>query len=106
MRKIFLTSLCVLAAGAAAWVGSNGPGDKAQAKHWEQVAPGIMRTVEQPYGYALLDGDRAVLIDAPQGAQGVDQLGVKKIESVLLTRHDHDACARVAELLGKKVPVR
>jgi glyoxylase-like metal-dependent hydrolase (beta-lactamase superfamily II) len=106
MRKTCMAGLCVLAAAAAAWFGTSGRGGKVQEKHWEQVAPGIMRTVQQPYGYALLNGDRAVLIDAPQGAQGLDQFGVKKIEFALLTRHDRDVCTRVAELLGKKIPVR
>src|SRR5205085_11922194 len=50
-------------------------------------------------GYELVDGGRALLIDAPIAADGLAALGVRKVDSVLLTHYHRDVCAAVGTLL-------
>jgi glyoxylase-like metal-dependent hydrolase (beta-lactamase superfamily II) len=59
-----------------------------------------------PAGYALVEGDAALLIDASAGPAGLGAKGVKKIEAILLTHHHRDSCAAVAKYLSEGVPVR
>ena len=39
---------------------------------WTQVAPGVLRSPGAVSGYALVDGERALLIDAPVPAAGLE----------------------------------
>jgi len=75
---------------------------------WTEVVPGVRRSAGIPAAYALVDGEAALLIDAPHGAnlQSLKQRGVRQIELVLLTHHHRDTCAQAERLLMENVPVR
>ena len=73
---------------------------------WEKVSEGIYRTKSTPHGYALIDRDKALLIDASVAWEIVEELGVKKIDIVLLTHHHRDAVPFAAEYRKKGVSVR
>src|SRR5262249_14942900 len=80
MNKRALAAVgCVAVLGAAAWIGGAGPGARQPAGAWAEVAPGVFRSPGLPAGYALVDGDAALLIDAPAGAEGLKARGVKKV---------------------------
>jgi glyoxylase-like metal-dependent hydrolase (beta-lactamase superfamily II) len=97
--------LSLVAVGGAAWFGT-GSGGRPAPDAWTEVAPGVLRSPGLPAGYALRDGDAALLIDAPRGAQGLKAHGVKKVELALLTHHHRDGCAAAAEFLAAGVAVR
>jgi glyoxylase-like metal-dependent hydrolase (beta-lactamase superfamily II) len=102
-----LTALgCLAIVAVVAWLGTTGYGGKKNASTWIEVAPGILRTSGYPAGYALLDGENALLIDAPQTAAGLDAHGIKKIDGVLLTHYHRGSCAAVGTFLKEGVPVR
>ena len=74
-----------------------------ELKHWTKLGTGVYRTNENPYTYALVSGDGALLIDATVPPDVVAELGAKRVEAVLLTHHhrDHAGAAGVlAERLG------
>jgi glyoxylase-like metal-dependent hydrolase (beta-lactamase superfamily II) len=96
--------LCLAVAATAAWLSGSGDGKKPAA--WQQVAPGVWRSSGLPAGYALVDGDSALLIDAPTAGETLQAHGVKKIDLVLLTHHHRDSCAAAGTLLTAKVKVR
>lgn len=106
MKRTLAAIGCVVLMIGAAWVGSAGLGDKKTASDWTVVAPGIARSPGRPAGYALLDGEHALLIDAPHGHAGLERRGIKTVDLVLLTHYHHDACAAAAKLLGEKIKVR
>ncbi len=108
MRTRGLAALVSLAVvGAAAWIGGAGSGTRQKtADSWVEVAPGVLRSPGLPAGYALVDGDAALLIDAPHDADGLKARGVKKIDTVLLTHHHRDTCAAAGRLLAAGVKVR
>ncbi len=91
---------------AAAWLGHRGLGGKRGDDPWTQVVPGVLRSAGLPAGYALVDGNAALLIDAPRDGQGLDARGVKKIDGVLLTHYHRGSCGAVAQFLKDGVPVR
>jgi glyoxylase-like metal-dependent hydrolase (beta-lactamase superfamily II) len=107
MSRRWLPALVSLAAVAtAAWVGKAGSGGKPETDSWVVAAPGVLRTPHGPAGYALVEGDRALLIDAPSPASGLGAHGVKAVDAVLLTHHHRDACAAAPDFLARSVPVR
>lgn len=73
---------------------------------WTVVAPGVLRSPGLPAGYALIDGDRALLIDAPAPPDGLARHGVRTVEGVLLTHHHRDGLAALPAYLAKSVRVR
>ncbi len=95
---------CLIAVALVAWLA--GTGEDKQSGGWTEVAPGILRSPGLPAGYALIDGDTALLIDAPLPADGLKKHGIQKIDAVLLTHHHRDVCAALAKYLADKVPVR
>jgi glyoxylase-like metal-dependent hydrolase (beta-lactamase superfamily II) len=97
--------LCQIVVAAAAWIGAAGFGVKQTAATWVEVVPGVLRTAVLPSGYALVDGDAALLIGAPHEADGLKAHGVKKVETVLLTHHHRDVCAAAGTFLAQRVPV-
>src|SRR5687768_13016685 len=101
----FIPLLCLLLVGAAGWLGTAGPGAR-PPNAWVEVSPGLWRTPQPPFGYALVEGDAALLIDAPHPADGLRPAGVRKVEQVLLTHHHRDACAQAAALVVQGIPVR
>jgi glyoxylase-like metal-dependent hydrolase (beta-lactamase superfamily II) len=100
------TVLCVGLLAAAVWLAGRGGADGKPADPWTEIAPGVLRSPGWPAGYALLTGDRALLIDAPCPPDGLKARGVKKVETVLLTHHHRDGVASVAAYLADRVPVR
>src|SRR5262252_8077251 len=106
MRRSMSAVLCVALLVAAAWLAGRGYGDRDPTGGWTEVAPGVLRSPGLPAGYALVAGDRALLIDAPQPADGLRERGIKKIDSVLLTHHHRDSCATAGTFLAARVPVR
>jgi glyoxylase-like metal-dependent hydrolase (beta-lactamase superfamily II) len=96
--------LCLSIAATAAWLGGSGDGKKPAA--WQEVVPGVWRSSGLPAGYALVDGDAALLIDAPTDAAALKAHGVKKIDLVLLTHHHRDSCAAAGLLLTAGVKVQ
>jgi glyoxylase-like metal-dependent hydrolase (beta-lactamase superfamily II) len=105
MRHRWLVGLmCLALVGGAAWLSRRG--EQPVAPGWVEVAPGMLRSAQLPAGYALVDGDRALLIDAPRGPEGLAAHGVKQVEGVLLTHHHRDTCAAAERFLADGVPVR
>jgi glyoxylase-like metal-dependent hydrolase (beta-lactamase superfamily II) len=98
--------LCLAALAAAAWVGTRGAADRARAAGWTEVTPGVFRSPGSPAGYALVAGERALLIDAPVEAHEAKPPGVKRVDAVLLTHHHRDTAAAAGRFLADKVPVR
>ena len=92
MRRIFSVVLCVGILGLVAWLGRAGQG-KAKPD-WTEVAPGVWRAPGPVGGYALVAGDKALLIDAPVHPGDLK----KKIEGVLLTHYHRSACGGLGEL--------
>jgi glyoxylase-like metal-dependent hydrolase (beta-lactamase superfamily II) len=104
MRSRVLSACCVAVLAAVAWFST--AGSKADAlKSWEQVGDGIYRTKAAPHTYALVAGDKAVLIDAAASPEAVAELGAKSVE-VVLTHHHRDSVAFLAEYREKRWPVR
>jgi glyoxylase-like metal-dependent hydrolase (beta-lactamase superfamily II) len=103
--RILSAVLSVAVVTAAAWVAGRG-GDDRRAGGWTEVAPGVLRSPGLPAGYALVSGERALLIDAPHGPDGLAAHGVKAVDGVLLTHHHRDTAAAAGAFLGQRVPVR
>src|SRR5579859_278025 len=98
--------LCVLVLSVAVWLAGRGDAEAKQASAWTEVVPGVYRSPGLPAGYALVSGDRALLIDAPCAPAGLKARGVRKIEAVLLTHHHRDGLAAVEGYLKDRVSVR
>ena len=104
----FLTALT--SAGllcAVAWLGRSA-GETIADKSWSEIAPGVLRSAGMPCGYAILDGDSALVIGAPRGVDpgGLAAHGVKSVELGLLTHHHRDSVAAVPKLLATGAKVR
>src|SRR5262245_21510669 len=104
--RILRAVVCVAAAGAAGWVGRAALEEQQPGKAWVQLASGAFRAPGSPAGYALVDGDTALLIDAPLAADTLRGHGVRRIDGVLLTHHHRDTCAAAGEFLKAAVPVK
>jgi glyoxylase-like metal-dependent hydrolase (beta-lactamase superfamily II) len=87
-----------------AWFTAADP--KADLKHWTKVGEGVYRTTEGPYSYAIVNGDRAIVIDASIAPDALTELGVKNVEAVLLTHHHRDTAAFTRDYRAKKISVR
>jgi glyoxylase-like metal-dependent hydrolase (beta-lactamase superfamily II) len=98
--------LCLFAFAVAVWAGGAGSGDQGRTEAWREVHPGVWCTPRLPAGYALVDGDTALLLDAPRDAEGLKAAGVRRVDAVLLTHHHRDTCAAAATFLAAGVPVR
>src|SRR5262245_58171649 len=105
VRKRLVPVLCLAVVAGAAWLANRSSGEKEKAG-WTEVTPGVLRSPGSPAGYALVSGNRALLIDAPRPADDLKAQGVKKIDGVLLTHHHRDSCAAAEKLLSQGVPVR
>jgi glyoxylase-like metal-dependent hydrolase (beta-lactamase superfamily II) len=97
---------CLAVAAAAVWLSGAGQRNKPATAAWVEVVPGVLRTSTLPAGYALVDGESALLIDAPRDADSLKAQGVKKVDTVLLTHHHRDTCAAAGRFLANGVPVR
>ncbi|HEX3152715.1 MAG TPA: MBL fold metallo-hydrolase, partial [Gemmataceae bacterium] len=96
---------CAIALGLVAWL-SNADTKPSASEAWAEVAPGVLRTTQQPFGYALVDDGHALLIDCPIPGDGLKAKGVTSIDRVLLTHHHRDSIAAVKWYLDQKVPVQ
>jgi len=104
-RRHLLAAACAATLVLAAWL-TNAESDKPTPVGWSEVAPGVLRTTEPPYGYALLQDGHAMLIDCPVPGDGLRLKGVKAYDGVLLTHHHRDSVAGVGWYLDLKMPVR
>src|SRR6266542_4109212 len=105
LRKRLVPVLCLVVVAGAAWLANRSPGAKDRPA-WAEVAPGVLRSPGSPAGYALVSGDRALLIDAPCAADDLKAQGIKKIDGVLLTHHHRDSCAAAGKFLADRISVR
>jgi glyoxylase-like metal-dependent hydrolase (beta-lactamase superfamily II) len=101
-----LVVCCFALLGGAAWLSLRPAASQPQASAWTEVAPGVWRSPGPPYGYALVRGERVLLIDAPDAGDGLRQAGVKHFDGVLLTHHHRDTAAFAGRFVADKVPVR
>jgi glyoxylase-like metal-dependent hydrolase (beta-lactamase superfamily II) len=97
--------LCLGLVALAAWVAGRGDGGR-KPGGWAEVAPGVLRSPGLPAGYALVSGEKALLIDAPCPPDGLKAHGVKKVDAVLLTHHHRDTASWAARHLAGGVRVR
>ncbi len=103
-RRRLIVLVCLSALTAAAWFGA--ANYHSSSESWARIVPGVLKCPGYPAGYALVDGDAALLIDAPHRVDGLKQHGIKKIEQVLLTHHHRDTCAQATFFVAQGVPVR
>jgi glyoxylase-like metal-dependent hydrolase (beta-lactamase superfamily II) len=104
-RRLLLAAGCVATLVVAAWL-TNAESTKATPVGWGEVAPGVLRTTEPPYGYAVVQDGHAMLIDCPVPGDGLRLKGVTAFDGALLTHHHRDSVAAVGWYLDKKIPVR
>ncbi|HEV3439402.1 MAG TPA: MBL fold metallo-hydrolase, partial [Gemmata sp.] len=103
--RSLLAIACVSVVAIFAWFTTADPKIVA-LKNWEKIAEGIYCTKSSPHEYAIIDRDKALLIDASVAPDVVDELGVKTVEAVLLTHHHRDTVAHAAEYHKKGISVR
>jgi glyoxylase-like metal-dependent hydrolase (beta-lactamase superfamily II) len=97
-KRILPAILCVALLGTAVWYGgAQNPAKPPPA--WTPVVPGVLRSSGGVAGYALVEGERALLIDAPSPMDELAAHGVRNVETVLLTHYHRDSCAAVGALL-------
>ncbi len=95
-RRIVLLSICVGVLALVGWLGRAGQ-DKTKSA-WTEIAPGVLRAPGPVAGYALLAGDKALLIDAPGHTGELAAHGVRRIDGVLLTHYHRAVCAGLGEI--------
>jgi glyoxylase-like metal-dependent hydrolase (beta-lactamase superfamily II) len=103
--RLALALLSAAAVATAAWFAA-GDTKPAGPPSWEQLEPGVFRTKASPHSYALVLGDKALLIDAAASPEAVAELGAKSVEVVLLTHHHRDTAAFASDYRKKGVAVR
>jgi glyoxylase-like metal-dependent hydrolase (beta-lactamase superfamily II) len=105
-RTRFILALgCFFTVALAAWL-SHAQTPKVESTQWEKLTPALWRSTSQPYGYALVADDKALLIDCPVPPDGLKAQGIKTIDGVLLTHHHRDSIAAIQSYLDAKIPVR
>ncbi len=104
MRRFLSLAAAALFVLAAMYAG-RAQNVRSETAAWVQAAPGVWRSPGSVAGYALIDGDRALLVDMPVATEGLAALGVRKVTGVLLTHYHRDVCAALATL-ARGTPVR
>lgn len=100
--RIVLIAVSIGVLALIGWLGRAGQ-DKAKSR-WTEIAPGVLRSPGPIAGYALLAGDKALLIDAPRHSGDLASHGVRSIDRVLLTHYQRGVCAAVSDLpTGAKI---
>ena len=101
-RRVVGVILCVIVLGGAAWLAGRGGADGKVTAAWSEVVPGVLRSPGLPAGYALIDGDRALLVDAPSPVDGLRTKGVRKVEIGGKTKIGNGFCAALGrEMFGE-----
>ncbi len=96
MRRVVLSMLtCVTVLALAVWLGR---ANQLAGDDWTLVAPGVLRSPGPVAGYAILAGNKALLIDASVQTSGLARHGVKQIDRVLLTHYHRSVCSALGEL--------
>ncbi len=99
-----LAFACGVTVALVAWFSAAQP--KGDLKHWDTIGEGVYRSKNGPHSYALISGDRVLLIDATVPPAAVAELGAKSVDAVLLTHHHRDTATFAHEYRAKNVPVR
>ena len=104
MRKLSVGLSCIALLLVIVWLARGAP----QENRWREVAPGVWRSAGLPCGYALIDGDAALLIGAAREMdwRGLKSLNVRRIERCLLTHHHRDTSALARELIADGIAVQ
>ena len=104
MRKLSVGLSCVALLLVIVWLARGAP----QENRWREVAPGVWRSAGLPCGYALIDGDSALLIGAAREMdwRGLKSLNVRRVERCLLTHHHRDTSALARELIADGIAVQ
>jgi glyoxylase-like metal-dependent hydrolase (beta-lactamase superfamily II) len=98
-RRVICMFLCISLLAAAAWL-SRAEQEKTDPG-WIEVTAGVLRSTGPVAGYALLSGDKALLIDLPGRTSDLAKHGVKQIERVLLTSYHRSVCGGVIDLADR-----
>lgn len=96
MAARWLRGLAYLALLAGiAWLSRGSSAQAVDDAAWREIRPGLWQSAGFPCSYALAEGEAALVIDAPLGAdlESLKKRGIAKIEMVLLTHHHRDSCA-------------
>jgi glyoxylase-like metal-dependent hydrolase (beta-lactamase superfamily II) len=92
----------------ALWLGAAAAPLKPEG--FDEVVPGVYRLAGSPTAYVLIEGESAIVIDAParlaDARAPLARCGVKTIDFVLLTHHHRDTCEAATAFLKAGVPVR
>ncbi|HZZ81130.1 MAG TPA: MBL fold metallo-hydrolase [Gemmataceae bacterium] len=94
-RRLTLLAICVSVLAMAAWLGRAGQDKKSD---WIEVAPGVLRSPGLVAGYALIAGDKALLIDVPSHWGDLAGHGVRRVEGALLTHYHRSVSSGLADL--------
>src|SRR5205814_2345067 len=95
-RRFFAIVLCIGLLVLAGWLGRANQ-DKKKGT-WAEVAPGVLRLTGPIAGYALVGGEKALLIDAPHGAGDLTKHGIRQIDGVLLTHYHRSVTSGLYDL--------
>jgi glyoxylase-like metal-dependent hydrolase (beta-lactamase superfamily II) len=95
-RRLLCIALCVSVLVVAGWLGR--AGQEKTKSGWTEIAPGVLRSPGPVAGYALVVGDKALLIDAPAESGDLAKHGVRRIDGVLLTHYHRCVCAGLFDL--------
>ena len=103
MRKLSVALSCIALLLVIVWLARGAPPEA----RWREVAPGVWRSAGLPCGYALIDGDAALLIGAAREMdwRGLKSLNVRRIERCLLTHHHRDTSTLARELIADGIVV-
>src|SRR5947208_2665603 len=108
MRRFAVWMMCVLLLAGVAWWARGGSSAERRSANWHEVESGVWRSNGLPCGYALIDGDSALLIGAARNVdwRGLSSLGVKRIDRCLLTHHHRDTSALAGDLIQAGIQVQ
>ncbi len=101
MRKFATALSCLCLLLATVWLVR---GERTNNR-WREIAPGVWRSVGLPCGYALIDGDAALLIGASRSID-LQSLNVRRVDRCLLTHHHRDTSALARELIAAGIVVQ
>ncbi len=104
MRKLSVGLSCIALLLVIVWLARGAPPEA----RWHEVAPGVWRSTGLPCGYAVIEGDAAILVGAARQMdwRGLKSLNVRRIERCLLTHAHRDTSALAQELIADGVAVQ